>query len=457
MRRGSIALRLFWFSLIWLIVALAFTAILLTNLYSRALDNSLQETLEFHLETLVGVSVASGGDAFSSSGLADPRFSRPASGWYWEVRNAQGNVISFSPSLIGTVLPQLEGDFDDDTMRTGVQTDGFGTQIRMIESRVTLDDTQLFITVTGNLDEIFELVANFRGQTMIVLGAVGAMLAIMSAIVARFALRPIGRLRQALEDVREGEKQSVEGVYPQEIAPLANEINELLQSNTRIIERARSQVGNLAHGLKTPIAVLRNEADNEKTPFSEVVGEQTEKMSELVARYLDRAQLSARTALVGRKADAGEVLTRLARVMKKLHPDREVTCEVSADGSFWFRGEESDLEEMVGNLLENACKWSKARVLLTVAETAIDNNRVLRISIEDDGKGLSEKDATKVLQRGVRLDEKAPGSGLGLDIVTELAEVYGGSLNLSKSALGGLCAQLILPAAGGVRPNLVKR
>lgn len=457
MQRGSIALRLFWFSLVWLIVALAFTAYLLSNLYLRALDDSLQETLEFHLETLVGVSVANGGDAFSSSGLADPRFSRPASGWYWEVRDANGKIISFSPSLIGTVLPQIDGPFDADSMRTEVRVDGFGTQIRLIERKVSLGDKQLLITVAGNLDEISQLVANFRGQTLIVLSAVGAMLAIMSAIVARFALRPIGRLRQALESVREGESQSVEGGYPREIAPLADEINELLRANTRVIERAKSQVGNLAHGLKTPIAVLRNESSGKKTALATTVTEQTEKMNGLVSLYLDRARLAARTALIGRRADAGAIITRLGRVMGKLHTGKDVQTSLTKGDTLWFRGEESDLEEMVGNLMDNACKWAAARVKVTAIETMIDNNRALKILVEDDGEGLSDADAARVLKRGVRLDEKAPGSGLGLDIVTELAEVYGGSFGLARSELGGLRAELVLPAAGATKGTRLKR
>lgn len=448
MPKGSIALRLFWFSLLWLVVALAFTAFLLTNLYSRSLDSTLQETLEFHLETLVGLTATDDGGGFAPNSVADPRFARPATGWYWQVKNGDGAIIGASPSLVGTQLPEFDGELLGSNMRTGVEQDGFGTQIRLIERAISRDDGDLMLTVAGNLDEIFDLVANFRGQTLIVLGAIGAMLAIMSAILARFALRPIGRLRQALEDVRDGMKQSVEGAYPQEIAPLADEINELLRSNTSIIDRARSQVGNLAHGLKTPLAVLRNEAATSKSQLSEIVTDQTEKMGGLVARYLDRAQLAARTAVVGRRADADVILERLTRVMAKLHPDKDVIYAPPENIEAWFRGEETDLEEMAGNLVDNACKWAHSKVSVSIQLSETPNARVLEILIEDDGPGLSEQEAAKVLQRGVRLDEKAPGSGLGLDIVKELAEVYGGTLRLDKSTLGGLRAALVLPTAG---------
>ncbi len=450
MRQGSIALRLFWFSLCWLIVALAFTAFLLTNLYSRALDNTLQETLEFHLETLVGVSLSGEDDAFPASSLADPRFQRPASGWYWEIRDAEGNITGFSPSLIGTILPEMQSGFDADNVRTDVQQDGFGTQIRMLERKITLADRTILISVTGNLDEMFDLVDNFRGQTLIVLGAVGVMLAVMSGLVARFALRPIGRLRRAVEQVREGESEQVEGIYPQEIAPLAEEVNELLRSNTQIIERARSQVGNLAHGLKTPLAVLRNEAAGGSAGLGDIVLSETDKMAGLVSSYLDRARLAARTAVVGRRANVTSTMDRLVRVMGKLHRDRTINLNSGTADEIWFRGEESDLEEMAGNLLDNASKWAKSAVEVTLVAPVNAPTRTLMITIEDDGPGLSDAEAEKALRRGVRLDEKTPGSGLGLDIVKELVDVYGGTLSLGRSDLGGLKAELVLPAARGV-------
>src|SRR5690606_12097640 len=179
---------------------------------------------------------------------------------------------------------------------------------------VTLDGQSYRITVAGNLTEILELVSDFRGQTFIVLGAVGLMLAAMSAFVARIALRPIARLSRAVEAVREGDSAEVSGVYPTEIAPLAEEVNELLRSNTQIIERARNQVGNLAHGLKTPIAVLRNEAHARKGALADVVSSETEKMSNMVTTYLERARLAARTSVVGKKADATMIMLRLTRV-----------------------------------------------------------------------------------------------------------------------------------------------
>ena len=254
--------------------------------------------------------------------------------------------------------------------------------------------------------------------------------------------------------MREGEAQTLTGAYPKELAPLSDEINELLRSNTQVIERARNQVGNLAHGLKTPLAVLRNEAAaDRKNPLASVVNSETDKMTQLVTTYLDRARIAARSAVVGKKADATHVMLRLTRVMQKLHPNITIAIERPDASLPWFRGDESDLEEMAGNLLDNACKWTKSSIGVTLlAERDATGSRLL-IRIEDDGPGLTEDEAQKVLRRGVRLDEKTPGSGLGLDIVKELVDVYGGSLQLKRSVLGGLLCELRLPAAkvGGLR------
>ncbi|MBU1336591.1 MAG: ATP-binding protein [Devosia sp.] len=456
MRKGSIAASLFWLSAGWLILALVATGFLLTDLYSRALDTSLSETLDFHVESLTGALLEAGDPMSDEIALTDPRFERPRSGWYWAIRDADGTLYNLSTSVVGIDLPVLMGPADARGRRTAILDDAFGTEMRVVERTVTVAPTSYQIVVTGNLSEILELVGEFRGQTFIVLGAVGVMLAIMSAIVARFAMRPIDRLSAAIESVREGESVTVGGTYPREIAPLAEEVNELLRSNAQIIERARNQVGNLAHGLKTPIAVLRNEAAARKGVLADVVMSESEKMSTMVATYLERARLAARTSVVGKKADPTMVMLRLTRVMRKINPDCTIAFQRPDASLPWFRGDEADLEEMAGNLLDNACKWSKGQVGVRLSSERSETGTMLLIRIDDNGPGLSEEDAQKVLRRGVRLDEKTPGSGLGLDIVKELVDVYGGSLALKRSALGGLLAELRLPTArlgSMARPN----
>jgi signal transduction histidine kinase len=445
MRRGSIAATLFWFSAGWLVIALVATAFLLSSLYSNALDRDLTDQLENNLDLLVGA-VVENGAVFDTSlviELAEARFNQPGSGWYWEIRRNNTEMLRFSGSLLGSVLPELTSEIPLNDLRVDTLTDDFGNSLRAIERRIVLFNETYAFTVAGNLSEVDGRVDEFRSQTLLVLLVVGGMLAIGSAVIARMALRPVGRLRASIEEIREGEADRVGGQYPVEIAPLADEVNELLRSNAEIIDRARNQVGNLAHGLKTPLAVLRNEAENSYSELAVVVGEQTDKMNEIVSTYLDRSRLAARTAVVGRRADAGALIERLSRVMSRLHP--EIDIDVAAqEGAPWFRGEEADFEEMAGNLIENACKWAKGAVRIAVAS---GGEAGLMVTVEDDGPGLTDEEAARVLQRGVRLDEKTPGSGIGLDIVQELAGVYGGRLELGRSDLGGLRAILHLPAA----------
>lgn len=447
LRKGSIAASLFWLSAGWLVLALVTTGFLLSDLYSRALDTTLTQTLDFHVESLAGALLETRDPQDPDIALADPRFERPRSGWYWIIHDGTGSLVNLSTSVVGIDLQGVGAAADALGRSTEIINDPFGTQLRLVERSVTLGADNYRITVAGNLTEILKLVEDFRGQAFIVLGAVGIMLAVMSAIVARIALRPIARLSAAVEAVREGDSAEVSGTYPTEIAPLAEEVNELLRSNAQIIERARNQVGNLAHGLKTPIAVLRNEAQARKGALADVVSGETEKMSNMVSTYLERARLAARTSVVGKKADATMIMLRLTRVMRKIHPDVTIAFQRPDASLPWFRGDEADLEEVVGNLLDNACKWSKGQVGVRLSAERGPKGTQLLVRIDDNGPGLSDEDAQKVLRRGVRLDEKTPGTGLGLDIVKELVDVYGGSLELKRSQLGGLLVELRLPTA----------
>ncbi len=447
MFKGSIAARLFLLTAVWLVIALAATAFLLSELYSRALDRSLVESLNFNLETLVANTLEAGTAESPDIIAADPRFQRPASGWYWQITDAEGALLNLSGSLIGSPMPATVAEFDASGSRTAVVDDDFGTEVRLIERAVNTAGDDLIFSVSGNLDEISEQTATFRSQTLFVLIAVGAMLTIMSVIVARVAMRPVGQLREEMEQIREGERSEISGSYPRELTPLAEELNELLRSNSEIVQRAKSHVGNLAHGLKTPLAVLRNEAAAQKSPLAETVGVEVERMSGLVTNYLDRAQLAARTAVVGQRTNAVEVIERLVRVMAKLHRDKKVDLDIPAGTPLWFRGEAGDLEEMAGNLLDNGCKWARSNVKVQLGPGSTGTQSMLRITLDDDGPGLTEAEREKVMRRGVRLDEKMPGSGLGLDIVKELAGIYGGTFQLSPSPSGGLRAELTLPAA----------
>jgi signal transduction histidine kinase len=265
----------------------------------------------------------------------------------------------------------------------------------------------------------------------------------------RFGLAPLKRISESLAAIRSGRAERLEGDFPEEIAPLARETNALIESNREIVERARTHVGNLAHALKTPLSVMLNEAGaRDGDPLATKVREQTEIMRDQVAHHLERARAAARAASLGSVTDVVPVVAALARTMEKIHREREIGIEVVAPQHARFRGEQQDLEEMVGNLVDNACKWAQSRVSVQVLPELTagpaEASRV-RIVVDDDGPGLSPTEREQAARRGQRLDETKPGSGLGLAIVTDLSALYGGGLTLGTAPLGGLRAELVLP------------
>jgi len=303
--------------------------------------------------------------------------------------------------------------------------------------------------VAGDAAEISDEVRSFDQALMITFALLAAVLLLTTMFQVRFGLAPLKRISDGLAAIRAGTAERLAGQFPEEIAPLARETNALIDANKEIVERARTHVGNLAHALKTPLSVVVNEAvARGGDPFANKVLEQADIMRDQVARHLERARLAARATMIGSVTEVAPVVTALARTMGKIHHDRGIAVEVRADDAARFRGERPDLEEMIGNLVDNACKWASSRVAIEVAREQPDAAGAgkLRIVVDDDGRGLSPAEREQVATRGRRLDETKPGSGLGLSIVTELASLYGGGLTLGAAPIGGLRAELVLPA-----------
>jgi signal transduction histidine kinase len=272
-----------------------------------------------------------------------------------------------------------------------------------------------------------------------------------TALQVRFGLAPLTRISESLAAIRSGRAERLEGDFPVEIAPLARETNALIEANREIVERARTHVGNLAHALKTPLSVIVNEAAARGAdPLAYKVLEQTDIMRDQVARQLERARLAARSTVVGTMVEVPPVVTALARSMEKLYRNRDIAIDIDVPKHARFRGEQQDLEEMIGNLVDNGCKWAQSRVAIEVTadpplSEADEAKPRVRIIVDDDGPGLSPTQREQVSLRGQRLDETKPGSGLGLSIVVELAGLYGGVLTLGTAPIGGLRAELALP------------
>jgi signal transduction histidine kinase len=247
-----------------------------------------------------------------------------------------------------------------------------------------------------------------------------------------------------IADVRKGRAQRLTRSYPREIAPLADELNALLDHNQEVVERQRTHVGNLAHALKTPISVLLAEAQSHPGFLAELVTRQSLAMREQVEHHLRRARAAARAQTSGERTEVAPVLDEIARTLERIFGDKGVLIDWDAPEELVFLGERQDLQEMAGNVMENACKWCRGRVWAVATDAGRDR---LRLCIDDDGLGLPPGQRDEVLKRGARLDESAPGSGLGLSIVHELARAYGGAISLSQSRHGGLRIELELPRA----------
>lgn len=438
----SIAWRVFIFTALGLTVGLLLTGLLLSNLYSQALTRNIDDIAIRQTDALIARLLVEDENAQQSLPSIDPRYTQANSGWYWQIVDSTGSISNVSTSAFGVVIPHLDIPFDEENKRRGNTIDEDGKRLRLFERKLFVEEqNQVTITVTADWDEVAGEVSSFQNQAFMALVVIGLFLASLCALVARLSLGPLLRLSSEVEDVRTGEHSRIIGDFPKEILPVKSEINALLDVNDKILDRAKNQVGDLAHGLKTPIAVIRNETENSN---SKLVPQQLDKMQSIVSRYLDRAQLAARTAARGKKTDVVAAVSRIVSVMNKLHRDKHAKLIVEDGFAVSFLGDAEDFDELAGNIIDNAMKWASTRVEVHITKPSPS---VLQIVVEDDGAGLSEQERRAVFQRGRRLDEQVQGSGLGLGIVSELISVYGGEIELGTAKLGGLQVKMQLPAA----------
>ncbi|HXX09065.1 MAG TPA: sensor histidine kinase [Pseudolabrys sp.] len=457
MRANSLALRLFLSATAWAVVILLITGIVLSSLYRQAVERAFDRRLGVYLRTLVAdvASPEEAGEKFPQS-LGEPLFELPLSGWYWQVTRVDPgkSEVRSSRSLWDGGLPHLQ-DYGiaagPDGSREGYVAGPEDQRLRLVERNIDLgDEGHYLVAVAGDAAEISGETRSFDQALIITFSILAAVLLLTTTFQVRFGLAPLKRITDSLAAIRAGSAERLAGKFPEEIAPLARETNALIEANKEIVERARTHVGNLAHALKTPLSVMVNEATaHGDEPFAKKILEQADIMRDQVARHLERARLAARLTVVGSVTEVAPVVTALARTMEKIHRDKRLAIEVHADGQAQFHGERPDLEEMIGNLVDNACKWAASRVVIEVVRERPDpesDRHIVRTIVDDDGRGLSPSEREQVAKRGQRLDETKPGSGLGLSIVLELAALYGGSLTLSTAPVGGVRAELVLPA-----------
>lgn len=452
----SIAVRLAASAVVLSLFILLIAGFTLSTLYREGTEYGFDQRLLVYANDLASDLLSPGDPEQREIGpLGDPWFDLPLSGWYWQVGrpNARPQDLRSSKSLFGGVLPSLS--LPDENRSFGEIRRGYGEgpddrALRLVERDIDLgEDGRFIVRVAGPADEIEAAVEEFVWSLTATFGLLGLLLGLTSLLQIRFGLQPLVRLRAAVGAIRRGEAERVSGEYPQDVAPLARELNLLLDTNREILERARTQVGNLAHALKTPLSVVQNEAANAPEEVERKVREQAAVMRDQIDYYLRRARAAALAGTLGAVTEVEPALAGLVRAFEKIYREKGLAIETAIAPGARFRGERQDLEEMAGNLLDNACKWARGRVGVTVELVQEAERPRLRVAVEDDGPGLPEAERAEMLKRGRRLDETKPGSGLGLSIVADLVALYQGALRLEEAPGGGLRAVLEVPGDAG--------
>ena len=398
MRANSLALRLFIWATGWTVVILIITGVALSTLYRHAVERAFDRRLDVYLRTLVAdvASPEEGADKYPQS-IGEPLFELPLSGWYWQVTRLDSKTpeVHSSRSLWDSSLPRLpdEKTSTDAEFRQGYAKGPEDQELRLVERDIDLGtDGRYLIAVAGDASEIDDETGSFERTILITFTALTLALLLTTALQVRFGLAPLARISEGLAAIRSGRAERLQGKFPVEIAPLARETNALIDANREIVERARTHVGNLAHALKTPLSVIVNEAAARgNDPLAYKVLEQTDIMRDQVARQLERARLAARSTVVGTSVEVPPVVTALARTMEKLYRARDIAIDVDVPDHARFRGEQQDLEEMVGNLVDNGCKWAQSRVAIEVMADQPPSDGAksrVRIIVDDDGPGL---------------------------------------------------------------------
>ncbi|WP_318013202.1 ATP-binding protein [Mesorhizobium sp. CO1-1-11] len=446
----SLTFRVIAFSTVWAILTLVVIFTLITTLYRQASERGFDSLLSAHLFNLIGsIGISDSGALTGSPDLGDLRFSEPNSGWYWSVEPASEGVHGdlHSSSMTRTIPSPDVADvpFNANFQRSYAAQGINGEELVVFESEFVLDakNRAARFRVMGNKTELEQEIATFQRRLLTYLSLFGIGMIAINAIAILLGLQPLRRVRNALAMVREGTAQRLDGRFPAEIEPLANETNALIENNKRIVERSRTQVGNLAHSLKTPLAVLLNEGRALGGAKGQLIAEQAASMQKQIDHYLQRARVAAQRDSVVYRTPVAPLVQRMLRVLQKLNPRTSLSLSLPAT-EIVFAGEREDLEELLGNLLENAVKWARSAVAISVVPFAGKDESLFEISIEDDGPGIPEDKAREALKRGRRLDETKPGTGLGLAIVADLVNEYGGVLALERSGMGGLKATVRL-------------
>lgn len=437
----SLAGRLFLGAAVWLAVAMVVGGVVLAEAFRESVERGFEQRLEPMLRTIVShATVAADGSVRVVSRGAEPRFEELYSGLYWQVSDAAGPVAR-SRSLWDFAFPVEVGPAGGGVhVRSAVGPRGEPVLVVERDLSFPQRETPLHFLVAADRADIDREVAHFRLLLGLALGGLGAGLLVAVAAQVRYGMLPLRRLAEDLARLRGGGGARLGGDYPSEIQPLVEATNKVLDHDAALIERARTHVGNLAHALKTPLAILK--AESAARGGDAIIDAQVGTMGRLVEVHLARARAIAGTAApLGLATPVAAVAENLAAMMETLFAGKHLMVECRLPPDAVAEVDQDDLAEMLGNLMENAGKHARGRIAVSCRV----DNRLLLLRVEDDGPGMTEAEAELASRRGTRLDESLPGWGLGLSITADLAALHGGALHFGRSQLGGLAVDLVLP------------
>ena len=452
--------RLLLGTLAWILAAVLVAGWVLADLFRQHALRQLANELAVHMTQLVaGLSVSPDGSAVLPFEPADPRFQRPLSGVYWQVDRQQAgqpwqDAVFHSRSLWDEVLPARDekaSEYGGLTQLPGPDARPLLALVRVVTPPEGAAAYRLTVAVDQSL--LDEPLDRFRLMLAVSLGVMAMGLVLAALVQVLVGLRPLVALRHSLARVREGHESQIQGSFPQEVQPLVDEFNLVLKDILQIVERARTQAGNLAHALKSPLSILANAARTNGPDLAHLVDEQVTAARHHVDHHLARARAAATARHQGVSTPVLPVVQGVGRVLLKLYADKPLKLDISVrPEALAFKGEAHDLHEIVGNVVENAFKWAQSGVWVLVEpapQTSLSTAgaRQFQIRVDDDGPGLPQARLNTIFERGVRLDERTPGTGLGLDIVRDLVQSYGGQVTAQPSMRGGLSVRLTLPGS----------
>lgn len=422
-----------------LVVFISLTAVTLERAFVDSSESALRDTLTSQLYALMAVAEVENKTLMMPSNELDALLGLPSSGIYAYVTNNTGHILWQSSSALGAKPPQpvsLTGG-DKKFAKKNVDNDNYYTFAYGVDWANNNRSIALTFNIATDLKSFNKQISLYRKTLWSWLIAMAVLLLFSQALILRWGLSPLRKVGVELNRIETGEQQQIEQHYPQEIERLSNNINVLLQHERDQKTRYRNALGDLAHSLKTPLAVLQSSLNSNKKDNTQL--EQINRMNSIVEYQLQRAA-TAGSASIGKSINVKSITNRMLDSLHKVYHDKHIRINVEVNETVIFKGDEGDLMELLGNLLDNAFKWANQHIEIKAEQT----NNHLRITVSDDGPGIDQHKVEELLQRGKRADQTTAGHGIGLSIVQNIVDAYHGSLKITKSQLGGADITVIL-------------